>query len=119
MQHTVSYRMHDRHKTVYSITLLSIFETINKLLDTHLVPNAVTRLISRQRNLINQVASSLKNAKSVTQKNSVAAWGKPLLQNCQIELSHAVKNYGSDIQIIGKGVQEGYYVYIIFSNKDF
>ena len=79
MQHTVSYRMHDRHKTVYSITLLSIFETINKLLDTHLVPNAVTRLISRQRNLINQVASSLKNAKSVTQKNSVAAWGKPCL----------------------------------------
>ena len=111
--------MNDRHKTVYSITLLSIFETINKLLDTHLVPNAVTRLISRQRNLINQVASSLKNAKSVTQKNSVAAWGKPLLQNCQIELSHAVKNYGSDIQIIGKGIQEGYYVDIIFSNKDF
>ena len=54
----------------------------------------------------------------MTQKNSVSAWGKPLLQNCQIELSHAVKNYGSDIQIIGKGVQEGYYVYIIFSNKD-
>ena len=53
----------------------------------------------------------------MTQKNSVSAWGKPLLQNCQIELSHAVKNYGSDIQIIGKGVQEGYYVYIIFSNK--
>merc|ERR1712035_271040 len=67
--------------------------------DVGLTQSASESIIVKARGWINQVATGLKGAKSVTHRNGVAAWGVPLLTNCKKLLSDAVKSPSSTTTI--------------------
>merc|ERR1712168_1189263 len=73
--------------------------------DVNLTQSASESIIVKSRGWINQVATGLKGAKSVTHRNGVAAWGVPLLTNCKKLLLDAVKSVPSNTTTITSSVQ--------------